>query len=147
MLFRSGDVLDVTVTHEDGSEEGVGRVCNLTSNITLKECCEMVKKSFSLDAVRVFGDLEKEVHRLAICPGAGKSDIETALIKGADVYVTGDIGHHDGIDAVAKGMAIIDAGHYGVEHIFIEDMKRYLETHLEGVEVIAAPVNHPFATV
>ena len=29
------------------------------------------------------------------------------------MLVTGDIGHHDGIDAVEQGLAVIDAGHYG----------------------------------
>ena len=32
-----------------------------------------------------------------------------AIKKGADVLVTGDIGHHDGIDAVEQGLAVIDA--------------------------------------
>ena len=45
---------------------------------------------------------------------------------GADVYVTGDIDHHTGIDTVAQGLAIIDAGHYGTEYIFMEDMKERL---------------------
>ena len=48
------------------------------------------------------------------------------------MLITGDIGHHEGIDSVAQGMAIIDAGHYGVEHIFIEDMKDYLRERLAG---------------
>ena len=51
------------------------------------------------------------------------------------------------IDAVAQGLAIIDAGHYGIEHIFIEDVKAYLEERLKGVEVKAAPVRHPFQIV
>ena len=33
-----------------------------------------------------------------------------ALEQKAQVLVTGDIGHHDAIDAAAQGMAIIDAG-------------------------------------
>ncbi len=49
--------------------------------------------------------------------------IQAALDKNADVLITGDIGHHEGIDAVAQGLAIIDGGHYGIEHIFIEDMR------------------------
>lgn len=64
--------------------------------------------------------------------------------RGADVLVTGDIGHHEGIDATAQGLSIIDAGHYGVEHIFIEDMKQYLIQHFQEMEVIGAPISHPF---
>ena len=50
--------------------------------------------------MKVFGDLKQNVHRVAICPGSGKSDIDQAIAAGADVYVTGDIGHHEGIDAI-----------------------------------------------
>ena len=97
--------------------------------------------------MKVFGNLKQNVHRVAICPGSGKSDIDQAIAAGADVYVTGDIGHHEGIDALARGLNIIDAGHYGVEHIFIGDMGNYLRAHLLGVEVIEAPVSHPFTVI
>ena len=51
------------------------------------------------------------------------------------------------LGAVAQGLAIIDGGHYGIEHIFIEDMRQYLEKNLKDVEVIAAPIIHPFLLV
>ena len=94
--------------------------------------------------MKVFGELSRRVRRVAICPGSGKSVIGVSIEKGADVLVTGDIGHHEGIDAAAQGLSIIDAGHYGVEHIFIEDMKQYLIQHFQEMEVIGAPISHPF---
>ena len=66
--------------------------------------------------------MEKEVKRAALCPGSGSSVIEQAVLAGADVLITGDIGHHPGIDAAARGLAVIDGGHYGLEHIFIQHM-------------------------
>ena len=42
------------------------------------------------------------VEKAAICTGSGKSMISDVLAKGAQVYVTGDIDHHTGIDAVAQ---------------------------------------------
>ena len=80
----------------------------------------------------------------AVCTGSGKSMIQDVLAAGADVYVTGDIDHHTGIDTVAQGLAIIDAGHYGTEYIFMEDMKRFLEERLPAAKIITAPVVHPF---
>ena len=41
--------------------------------------------------------------------------------------MTGDIDHHTGIDAVASGLPIIDAGHYGTEYIFMKAMRKILE--------------------
>ena len=37
--------------------------------------------------------------------------MKEALRFGCDVYITGDIDHHTGIDAVDQGLCIIDAGH------------------------------------
>lgn len=47
--------------------------------------------------------------------------------------MTGDIGHHDGIDAVEQGLSVIDAGHYGTEYIFIDDMKHFLNEKHSGI--------------
>lgn len=135
------------VTGESMENEGIGRVADLQESMTLRQCCELVKEAFSLDNVKVFGELDKEVTRMAICPGSGKSFIKTVIAKRADVYVTGDIGHHDGIDAVAQNLAVIDAGHYGIEHIFIKDMEIYLKSNLTDMEIIAEEITHPFVVV
>ncbi len=129
------------------AQEGIGRIGQLEKAVSLRQCCEDVKRAFHLESVRVFGNPDRTVERIAICPGSGKSVIGEALKKQADVLITGDIGHHEGIDAAAQGMAVIDAGHYGLEHIFVEDMKDYLGKKLEGVQIITAPVCHPFVNI
>ena len=145
MSLEDPEVLEVT---RDGEQpEGIGRVADLASPAPLREICWSVKDRFHLGAVKVFGDMDQPVSRIAISPGSGKSMIKAALDKKADVLITGDIDHHTGIDAVAQGLSVIDAGHYGIEHIFIEDVKEYLKEKLEGVEVKAAPVRHPFQIV
>ena len=127
--------------------EGIGRYGRLERKMTLRECCEQVKQAFSLENVKVFGNLDTEVLAAAISPGSGKSVIGNALRAGVDVLITGDIDHHEGIDAVAQGMAVIDAGHYGVEHIFIPYMKEYLEKEAKGLEVVTQPLTFPFQVI
>ena len=136
-------VLDVTM-EKDGAEEGIGRIGMLEREMTLEECCLYVKHKLKLGSVKVYGDMKKNVHCLAVSPGAGKSAIMPAIKKGADVLVTGDIGHHDGIDAVEQGLAVIDAGHYGTEYIFIDDMKCFLHEKLPVLDVMSIPIVHPF---
>ena len=145
LMLKDAKVLEVT--DENEVPEGIGRIADLQEAMTLGQYCKIVKEAFALDNVKAFGNLDKEVSRVAICPGSGKSFIKTAVKKGADVYVTGDIGHHDGIDAVAQNLAVIDAGHYGIEHIFIKDMREYLEKNLTDIEIIAAEIIHPFVVV
>lgn len=145
MGFSGPEVLEVTLEGEPAM--GIGKIADLESEMTVEQCTMRVKEAFGLTHVKIYGEPEKKIRRAAICPGSGKSVIGTALKKGADVLITGDIGHHEGIDSAAQGLCIIDAGHYGVEHIFIEDMKRYFEEKIEGAEAIAAPISHPFCIV
>lgn len=144
--IQDTEVLDVTMEKE-GKPEGIGRVGKLEKPMTLEECCVYVKHKLNLGSLKVFGDMSAEVSRLAISPGSGKTAVPAALAKGADVLVTGDIGHHDGLDAVEQGLAIIDAGHYGTEYIFIDDMRRFLEDKLPVLDVITTPVIHPFQVI
>lgn len=139
------DTAVLSVTEErDGKQEGFGRVGMLPKKMTLKECALFVKGAYKLGDVKVYGDLDMEVERAAVCTGSGKSMIEEALKNHAQVYVTGDIDHHTGIDTVAQGMALIDAGHYGTEYIFMEAMKEELLKAFPNMEVSCAKVKSPY---
>ena len=145
LSLENAEVLEVT---SDGDiPEGIGRVADISQTMTLRECCELVKERFGLDTVKVFGNLQKDVRRIAISPGSGKSMIPAALEKKADVLITGDSDHHTGIDAVAQGLAVIDAGHYGIEHIFIEDVAGYLGSRIAGVTVEKEKIRSPFVVL
>lgn len=142
LQLEAPQVLEVTNTED--SMEGIGRVADLKVPVSLKACALWVKKVFALPSVRVFGETEQRIARLAIVPGSGKGFLQAALAKKADVLITGDIDHHEGIDANARHMAVIDAGHYGIEHIFLSDMKQFCEENFPDTEVKAMPVRHPF---
>lgn len=139
-------VLDVT--YEDNiSQEGIGRIGKLPRTISLQEMAEQVKEVFWLDSVRVYGDLDKRIKVAAISPGSGKKMSGKALSGGADVLITGDIDHHEGIDSVAQGMAVIDAGHYGIEKIFVSYMKEYLLSEMPEMTVTIASQKDPFSVI
>ena len=125
-------------------KKGIGKIGLLKNAMTLKECCEYVKEKFQLEHVKIFGDPKTEIKKVALLPGSGKSAIDTAKEMGADVLITGDIGHHEGIDAVAKGISIMDAGHYGIEHIYIRDMEKFFRCHIPELQIETAKIRHPF---
>ena len=143
LKLEEREVLSVTEETRDRCE-GLGRVGMLSKQMSLRECGEFVKAALSLNDVKIYGDLEQSVHRAAICTGSGKSMISDVLAKGADVYVTGDIDHHTGIDAVAAGLAVIDAGHYGTEYIFMDAMKKKLGENFPELPITCAKVKSPY---
>ena len=124
--------------------EGIGRVGRLPRAMSLEDCARLVKERFHLPNVKIFGEPGTQVSLAALSPGAGKSMTGAALSSGAEVLITGDIDHHTGIDMWDMGLPIIDAGHYGIEHIYIEDIRCFLEKKCPGVEVLGASVRQPF---
>lgn len=143
MKLRDCSVLEVTT--DDGQEvEGIGRTGMLCREMTVAQCADLVKDAFHIEMLKIYGQLDRKVIRAAICPGSGKSVIENAIATGAQVLITGDIDHHEGIDAVAQGLSIIDAGHYGVEKMFIPYIGKYLEENTTGIKVVQQPVKQPF---
>lgn len=131
--LKEQKILEVMGTIAE-AEYGIGRYGVLEQALTLKELAEKVKAAYHIPFVTVFGNERggDKFSRVAICPGSGGSMIKRAVDCGAQVYVTGDISHHEGIDAVALGMAVMDAGHYGIEHIFMDFMVDFLREHLDG---------------
>lgn len=139
-------VLDVT--YEDGDiREGIGRFGKLPREASLEIWGKQVKEAFGLESVKIFGAREQKVSLAAICPGSGKSVIGKAVELGADVLITGDIDHHAGIDAMAMGLCIIDAGHYGLEQIFPIYMEKRLKQAWSGLTVLRAEEKNPFCII
>lgn len=136
------EILEVTYDREE-RREGLGRVGNLANSQTLKDFGRFVKEQFRLPFVKIYGEPDKIVKRAAICTGSGKSLMPSVLKSGADVYVTADMDYHSSIDAVAQGVCVIDAGHYGTEYIFMDYMEKELEQMVPEVKIEKMRVQHP----
>ena len=94
---------------ESGRAYGIGCIGRLPEPETGMKLAKRVKEKFSLPFAAVYGQElyeEKPAERIAVCPGAGGSEISQAVKKGAQVLITGDIGHHTGIDAAAQGLMV-----------------------------------------
>ena len=128
-------------------EDRIGSIAELRKAVRLDDYAKFVRDAFGLEGVRVFGDGTTSIRRVAVCGGSGKSEIETAIRKGADLLVTGDIDHHSGLDALEQGLCIIDAGHYGLEHVFMDYMRAYLKENAPGIASEMEPLKEAFRIV
>jgi putative NIF3 family GTP cyclohydrolase 1 type 2 len=88
-----------------------------------------VKQAFSVPTVRLVGELQHIVNKVAVLGGAGSRYIQPALFAGADVLITGDIDYHSAQDALAAGLILIDPGH-NVEKIMKRHVAEYLTKQL-----------------
>lgn len=127
-----------------GKGLGVGRIGKLAEPMKLRDLTLLVKERFHLQGVRVVGELDDLVRKVAIVGGDGNSFVEKALFRGADVFLTGDIYYHTAHDAIADGLKLIDAGH-NIEKIMKQKLAAYLTKRLQenryATEVVASAVH------
>lgn len=141
--FKETKVLDETA---DGL--GLGRIGLLEEPMTVKHLTEIIKASLEIPNAVLYGDENRIIERVVIMPGSGGSEIGAAVRQGAELMVTGDIGHHEGIDALAQGLMILDAGHYGLEKVFVEDMEHKLNEEWKGcIQVVTEQIQQPFTVL
>nr|CAD7430124.1 unnamed protein product [Timema monikensis] len=99
---------------------GTGRLCVLKKPISILEAVDRVKKHISIPYVRLAlasnKDQDSLITTVALCPGSG-----TSVLKGvkADLWLTGEMFHHDVLDAVHKGTHVILCNHSDSERGFL----------------------------
>jgi len=125
---------------------GHGRVGLLEDSMTLLEFSRLVARALPATAggVRVAGDPNSKISRVALCGGAGDSFLPAALSSGADVYITSDLRHHPVQDAVeqakasAKSFALIDISHWAAESLWLETAASQLTDAVGDVKFVVS---------
>ncbi|HEU4808524.1 MAG TPA: Nif3-like dinuclear metal center hexameric protein [Homoserinimonas sp.] len=122
--------------------QGIGRVGMLPQPTTLGHLARQLGELLPATAsgIRVAGDYNQEVQRVALCGGAGDSLLAAPAVLGADVYITSDLRHHPVSEsranaAVAGGPALIDVSHWASEWLWLETAAAELREALPQVTV------------
>jgi dinuclear metal center YbgI/SA1388 family protein len=94
---------------------GLGRIGTLPTPLKLAQMTKKVKEVLGTQRVRVVGQKNRRIIRVALVGGAGGSMVSLASKEGADLLVTGDVRHHEALEAESLGLALMDAGHFYTE--------------------------------
>lgn len=84
--------------------------------------------------VRAYGEAEKKISRVAVLGGSGGDFAPMAAAAGADVYVTGEISYHKGLNAAEEGLFVLEAGHAATEKPAISQLSTALQTAANDVQ-------------
>jgi len=93
----------------------LGRLFTLETPVTAGEMAKRIQQSLGCPMVRINGDTNALVNRVAVCGGDGKDFIYPALAAGADLFLTGDAGYNMAAEAAEDGIVTVEAGHYHTE--------------------------------
>jgi len=141
---------DLYPLQNPGAALGFGRLGNWPAPLPFPEVISRVKALFQVAAVKVWGSPPREVQRLAVLGGSGGEFIQTARDQGAQVYLTGEVRHHQ-VPPDLEEFAILEVGHYASEAVFMgpwaEQLRGLfqaagLSIRVEVAQSLQAPCNY-----
>lgn len=124
------DALDPTV--------GAGRLATLATPTPLGALLPRLADHLGLAHLRVAGDEGLDVRTVAVCPGAGGSLFEG--LRHADLFLTGEMRHHDVLARQEGGQAVVLTDHTNTERGYLPRFAERLEQAL-GLPVVRSTVD------
>ena len=121
-------------------DEGICRIGELPSVVDAMEFARSVKVALSSgdgerEAHVVLCSVGREVKRVALVGGSGGSDMRLAAAFGADTFLTGELKHHERLEAADLKMNLLAAGHFFTEYPVCEFIEKTLEKICPEAEI------------
>lgn len=131
---------------------GMGRYVTLKTPMSLKEIVERVKKHLGLEYLQLATKLkseEKIIKTIAVCAGSGGSVFgKLSSSMPVDLYLTGELSHHEVLHYKEAGSSVIVTNHSNSERGYLQVVKQLLEEELGGVNIVVSTSDcDPYQTV
>lgn len=100
----------------------------------LAEVQSEIARALNTQAIR-YGNGGLALKTFALCSGAGGSEVARAAEFGAQVLVTGEIKHHEALEAMQRGIAVLACGHRATEICAADLLCSHLQSETNKVEL------------
>ena len=121
--------------HPSDRRLGGGRFVHLAKPIELAEAVERLKRHLGLTQLRLAAAEQHAsgaqlVRRIAVCAGAGGSVFDK--LSGFDLFVTGEMRHHDVLAKVRAGSSVLLSEHTHTERGYLRLLAERLRAETHG---------------
>jgi dinuclear metal center YbgI/SA1388 family protein len=125
---------------------GLGRVGSLASPMSRQQVFATLKRELKIDHLLIAGPTEGDVTTAAVCAGACGDLLDDAIRAKVDLYVTGEMRHHDALKAASRNLTVVCTLHSNSERVTLARLRDRLLTELPGLAVhLSAKDRDPFA--
>ena len=115
---------------------GVGRRLMLDQPATMQQLGERLKLFLDRSRVRyALADIDRPFTRIGVVPGSGSDLIDRAMNEGCEVFVTGEMRHHEVVAATQHGVSVLLAGHTNTERGYLRRLAARLGELLPDIPV------------
>ena len=113
---------DVIKLFDYASRFGLGRIGPLARPLRLNRIIEQVKRGTGAKAVGLVGDQKRLVRKAAVCAGTCGEILNLVIAGGADLYLTGELKHHQALAAQEAGLTCICLSHTVSERFILKKL-------------------------
>lgn len=132
----------------EGEKLGLGRIGVLDEPTPREALFERIKRGLGISSLIVAGPLSGNAQKVAASAGAAGNMVDDALAQGADLYLTGEMRHHDALRAAKRGMTVVCALHSNSERAALARIRdRIAEALPELSASVSAEDRDPFVVL
>jgi dinuclear metal center YbgI/SA1388 family protein len=111
---------------------GQGRIGSIPATARA-EVLARIKRELGLDHLLVAGPTQGEAKKVACSAGACGDLLNDAIAQKVDLYLTGEMRHHDALRAAAAGMTVVCTLHSNSERASLTRLRDRLRENLPGL--------------
>ncbi len=127
------------------NSNGLGRIGTMPGT-PRGEIFDRIKRELAIDHLLIAGPTDGIVSRAAVCAGSCGDLLDDALKSGAELYLTGEVRHHDAVQAAAVGMTVVCTLHSNSERAVLKRVKKRMEETAEMPPIWIAEMDRdPFS--
>jgi dinuclear metal center YbgI/SA1388 family protein len=114
---------------------GLGRFGKLSRPSRVNQIIKKIKRFTGARAVGVIGDGKRLVKTAAVCAGSCGELINSVIAAKADLYVTGELKHHQALAAQEAGLTCICLSHTVSERFMLKKLAKQLQKEVKQVTI------------
>jgi dinuclear metal center YbgI/SA1388 family protein len=126
---------DIFKLHDTETPFGLGRVGELARPVRITQIIKRIKKVTGAKAVGLVGKQDRLVRRAAVCAGSCGRIINSVIAAKADLYLTGELKHHQALTAQEAGLTCICLSHTVSERFILKKFARQLQKQIKTIKI------------
>ncbi|UCG57248.1 MAG: Nif3-like dinuclear metal center hexameric protein [Phycisphaerales bacterium] len=126
---------DVVRLYNNRNRFGLGRIGRLATPLRVKQIVQRIKKYTGAKAFGMIGDERRLVETAAVCAGSCGKIINSVIAAKTDLYLTGELKHHQALAAQEAGLTCICLSHTVSERFILKKLSKQLQKRTKQVTI------------
>jgi dinuclear metal center YbgI/SA1388 family protein len=126
---------DIYKLADEQAKFGLGRIGKLAKPMAISEIIKKIKKHTGAKVIGVVGSDKRTIKTAAVCAGSCGKLINLVMAENTDLYVTGELKHHQALAAQEAGLTCLCLSHTVSERFILKKLARQLQNPLKSVTI------------